>query len=419
MPENRTTPRKTHNKIFTVKEPKNQTWLDRWRRRRTVIEAHPIGRFTWLPSWLRRIFHPTLQDAIDSLPHAGTGGTVWVKHGDYNRGTSQLLMNINNLKLLGAGKNAVKIVYTGSSEAVLIKLDGFTDWIENFKVADVGIDVTGGDDNVVGLRGQGARYGVVSQIKITGDGQTGSIGFRLGGPTKGSYFNDIIALHVEDFETGGLLGDSGDGTDLANANTFLGGFVETVDLGWHLDNAAGCHLFGTSVEGFNDIATPKGFVLDEAFRTCLYSPYVESDLSPDKGTGIELTSNCTGALVINPEIEACEGDKKIVDNGTNNTCLADIESIDYLQLEQDLLVTKTTNPAVRLNDGTDEMKIEHNGDYINIVDVGVRVSQKLHKEGDIDITDGLQGKGLIVKDKTTGTVYRIIVDNGSVTCEAI
>lgn len=41
----------------------------------------------------------------------------------------------------------------------------------------------------------------------------------------------------------------------------------------------------------------------------------------------------------------------------------------------------------------------------------------LFVDGDF-ITDGVNGRGTVVKDKTTGVRYRIIVDNGSVACEA-
>jgi hypothetical protein len=182
------------------------------------------------------------QSAIDMIELNG-GGIVWFSVGTWAY-TVGMVVDNNNVRLLGESANAVILNYTGSGNAVDFQEVGGTTYPQWCEVSELLINVASNSALGIVANTTHSKYSNLS-IFLQGTNNNGIILVGDPGGT-GPYYNDFYDVNVQGQSLSGQVGinlfHSGS-VNAPNANNFWGGRVGQCETGRHIEGISN-NFFG-------------------------------------------------------------------------------------------------------------------------------------------------------------------------------
>lgn len=237
-----------------------------------------------------------IQSAIDDVVAAG-GGTVFFPEGEYKI-TGSLTFG-NRITLMGAGRDATTITYTGAAEA--ITTPNSANRYYNGRILDMSIETTTG---TVGLDVQNITLWFFQNLSVDGF----DVGIKLSADvTGGCLYNRFIDISVSNCPIGYLLQGAGP----ANSNSFYGCRATTcVTHGVAIVDTANQNVFrDCQIEGCGNGCFMDGTALSVAGNV------LDSCRFEGNTIGVNISdTDCVGNVVMQPY------------NSTNGTDIVDLGS---------------------------------------------------------------------------------------------
>lgn len=154
--------------------------------------------------------HAAIQSAIDAAGAAG-GGVVYFPASTYKIGTVGLTYNYDDLSLVGAGRGATILTYSGSGSAITNATPASSR--KHIRVADATIDVTGASSGAIALHIQNTQFSVFERLRLEAYGTTFGC-LRL--TSDGNYYSTYRDIYCQ----GNGIALYFTGTGGCNRNTF-------------------------------------------------------------------------------------------------------------------------------------------------------------------------------------------------------